>query len=73
MPPGNDQAHESFQAIAHTMLAKHRGKKSPIVFVNHRPNIDALTMEILSIGELLVGVIAEDGEIKTIGSIRLHE
>ena len=71
MPPGNDQALESFQAIASAMLAKHRGK-SPIVFVNHRPNIDALTMELLKIGELLVGMVTEDGEIETLGSIQLE-
>jgi len=69
-PPGDHQALESFQTVASTMLAEHRGK-SPIVFVNHRPNIDALTMELLKIGELLVGVITEDGEIEPLGSIRL--
>jgi hypothetical protein len=70
-PLGNDQALEAFQAVAATMLAEHRGK-APIVFVNHRPNIDALTMELLNIGELLVGVITEDGEIETLGIIQLE-
>jgi broad specificity phosphatase PhoE len=70
-PPQNDQVLETFQTVAGTMLAEHRGK-SPIVFVNHRPNIDALTMELLKIGELLVGVITEDGEIETLGIIQLE-
>jgi len=70
--PENDQALETFQAVAGTMLAEHRGK-SPVVFVNHRPNIDALTMELLKIGELLVGVITEDGEIETLGIIQLKQ
>jgi len=69
-PPDNDQALKTFQSVAGTMLAEHRGK-SPVVFVNHRPNIDALTMELLKIGELLVGVIGEDGEIDTLGIIQL--
>lgn len=68
--PENTQALERFQTLAGTMLAEHRGN-SPIVFVNHRPNIDALTMELLKIGELLVGVITNDGEIETIGKIKL--
>ncbi|MEJ2178973.1 MAG: histidine phosphatase family protein [Gammaproteobacteria bacterium] len=71
MSPENTQALEAFQTIASTILAEHRGQ-SPIVFVNHRPNIDALTMELLKIGELLVGVITDDGEIETIGKIRLE-
>lgn len=71
MPTKNDQALEIFQTVASTMLAEHRGK-SPIVFVNHRSNIDALTMELLNIGELLVGVITEDGEIETLGRIQLE-
>ena len=71
MPPENDQALEVFQTVTGTMLAEHRGK-SPIVFVNHRPNIDTLTMELLKIGELLVGVITDDGEIEALGKIRLE-
>jgi len=69
MPPENAQALEAFQTVTSTMLAEHRGR-SPIVFVNHRPNIDALTMELLQIGELLVGVITDDGEIEVLGKIQ---
>jgi hypothetical protein len=43
------------------------------VFVNHRPNIDAMTMELIQIGELLVGSITEDGEIEVRGKIRLEQ
>ncbi|MCP5413377.1 MAG: histidine phosphatase family protein [Chromatiaceae bacterium] len=71
-PPESDQGFETFQTVAGTMLAEHRGML-PVVFVNHRPNIDALTMELLKIGELLVGVITEDGEIETLGIIQLEQ
>jgi phosphohistidine phosphatase SixA len=72
MLPENTQALEAFLTVAGSMLAEHRGK-TPIVFVNHRPNIDALTMELLNIGELLVGVITEDGEIESLGKISLNQ
>ena len=66
----NDQ--EAFQEIASKLFTKHRGK-SPIVFINHRPNIDTLTMELINIGELLVGTLDEDGEIEVLGKIRLEQ
>lgn len=68
--PENDQSLKTFQTVASAMLSKYRGR-SPIVFVNHRPNIDALTMELLKIGELLIGIVTEDGEIETLGRIQL--
>ena len=71
-PTEDFQGQEAFQAIASKLLSKHRGK-SPIVFVNHRPNIDALTMELINIGELLVGTLTEDGEIEVLGKIRLEQ
>jgi broad specificity phosphatase PhoE len=71
MPPEDSKALELFQTVAGNMLAEHRGK-SPVVFVNHRPNIDALTMELLKIGEILVGVITDDGEIEVLGKILLE-
>ncbi len=70
-PAVDSQGQDEFQTVASELLTKHRGK-SPIVFVNHRPNIDALTMELISIGELLVGTLAEDGEIEVLGRIRLE-
>ena len=41
------------------------------MFVNHRPNIDLLTMELINIGDLLVGSISEAGEIEVLGTIRV--
>jgi len=66
------EGQEAFQEVASALLSKHRGKL-PIVFVNHRPNIDALAMELINIGELLVGTLAEDGEIEVLGKIRLEQ
>ena len=70
-PTGDSEGQEAFQATASALLRKHRGKL-PIVFVNHRPNIDAMTMELLEIGELLVGTVTEDGEIEVLGKIQLE-
>lgn len=69
-PELDDQGQEAFQTVTNDLLTKHRGK-TPIVFVNHRPNINALTMELIKIGELLVGKIDEDGEIEVLGKISL--
>jgi len=66
------QGQEVFEAVATELLDKHKGK-APIVFVNHRPNIDALTMELINIDELLVGSLAEDGEIEIHGKIRIEQ
>jgi len=66
----NTQRQEVFQRKANNLLLKYRGK-TPIVFVNHRPNIDSITMELLSLGEMLVGVISESGEIEILGKIRV--
>ena len=69
--PASDSAGlAAFQARARELLKQHRGEV-PIVFVNHRPNIDVLTMELLDIGELLVGVISDDGEVEISGTIRI--
>lgn len=65
------QRQETFEAKARTLLAKYRGK-SPIVFVSHRPNIDALTMELIDDGDLLVGRINEAGKVETLGKIRVE-
>ena len=68
-PASDSIGQEAFQAKARELLKEHKGEV-PIVFVNHRPNIDALTMELLGIGELLVGGISEDGEVEVFGKIR---
>ena len=70
-PMADIEGQEVFQATAHSLLRKHRGR-SPIVFVNHRPNIDAMTMELIGIGELLIGSVAEHGEVEILGKIRLE-
>jgi len=59
-----------FQVKARTLLRRYRGQ-APIVFVNHRPNIDLLTMELLDIGDLLIGTVSESGEIEVLDRIRL--
>jgi phosphohistidine phosphatase SixA len=66
------EGQEEFQATASALLREHRGR-SPIVFVNHRPNIDAMTMELIEIGELLVGKVTEDGEVEVLGKIRIAQ
>ena len=68
---GDIQGQEIFQAKASALLREHRGK-TPIVFVNHRPNIDSLTMELISIGDLLIGTVTETGEIEVLGKIRVE-
>jgi len=62
------QGQESFLARARALLGRHRGR-TPIVFVNHRSNIDSLTMELLNIGDLLVGTVTESGEVAVAGRI----
>jgi len=64
------QGQESFQARARALLGRHRGR-TPIVFVNHRPNIDSLTLELLNVGDLLVGTVTESGEVEVAGRIRV--
>jgi len=67
----DDAAMESFHDKTGTLLSRYRGK-TPIVFVNHRPNIDSLTMELLEIGDLLVGNITDTGEIEVAGRVRIE-
>lgn len=68
--PEDTHGQDSFQAKASELLSTHRGS-TPIAFVNHRPNIDSLTMELIEIGELLIGTVTEDGEIEIVGKIRV--
>jgi len=67
----DDAAMESFHDKTGVLLSRYRGK-TPIVFVNHRPNIDSLTMELLEIGDLLIGNITDTGEIEVAGRIRIE-
>jgi phosphohistidine phosphatase SixA len=68
---GDTQEREIFQAKAGALFRQYRGK-SPIVFVNHRLNIDSLTMELINIGDLLIGSVTETGEIEVLGKIRVE-
>jgi phosphohistidine phosphatase SixA len=70
-PTADALGQEMFQARASELLRQNRGN-APIVFVNHRPNIDSLTMELIDIGELLIGSVTEDGEVEVIGKIRVE-
>jgi phosphohistidine phosphatase SixA len=69
--PADMDGHDSFRAKAIELLSMYRGS-TPIAFVNHRPNIDSLTMELVGIGELLIGTVTEDGEIEILGKIRVN-
>lgn len=68
--PEDTHGQDSFRAKAIELLSMYRGS-TPIVFVNHRPNIDSLTMELMGIGELLIGTVTEDGEIVILEKIRV--
>jgi hypothetical protein len=67
----NSQGQKKFLTRAKNLLLEYRGK-TPIAFVNHRPNIDSLTMELLDPGEMLVGSVNENGEIEVSGKIRIE-
>ena len=67
----DSQGQERFLAKASALLSKYRGT-IPIVFVNHRPNIDWLTMELINIGDLLIGTVTETGEIEVLGKLRVE-
>ncbi len=69
--PEDTNGQDSFQAKASELLSVYRGS-TPIAFVNHRPNIDSLTMELIGIGELLIGTVTEDGEVELMGKIRVE-
>ena len=51
-------------------IASQRGTV-PVVLVNHRPNIDRLTMELIDEGELLVGRAKASEEIDVLGRIKV--
>lgn len=51
------------------LLARHAGKGN-VALVTHRPNIDALTMELVEEGEAIVARIQPDGSLDVVGRIR---
>ena len=69
-PVSDTPGQEAFLDRASALLTQYRGD-TPVVFVNHRPNIDSLTMELLDIGDLLVGNITDQGEVEVLGRIRV--
>ena len=60
-----------FERKAQSLISSHRGS-SPVVFVSHRPNIDLLSLELISEGELLVGRANEKGEFDLLGKIAVQ-
>jgi phosphohistidine phosphatase SixA len=62
-----DQAQARTKAIT-ALLAGHAGKGN-VALVTHRPNIDALTMELVEEGEAVVARIGADGELQIVGRI----
>ena len=62
---------DAFLVRAAELLRIHRGHR-PIVFVNHRPNIDSLTMELIEPGDLLVGSVTDAGEVEIVGLIQVE-
>lgn len=67
---GDASRQDAFHAKVATLLGQHRGE-TPVVLVNHRPNIDAMTMELIDIGDLLVGTISDTGEVEVLGRIHI--
>jgi phosphohistidine phosphatase SixA len=61
---------KGFERKAQSLIASHRGP-IPVVFVNHRPNIDRLAMELIDEGDLLVGRANANGEIDVLGTIKV--
>ena len=57
-----------FEEKAQSLIASHRGV-SPLIFVNHRPNIDLLSLELIDEGVLLVARASPTGEITVLGKI----
>ena len=51
------------------LLARHAGKGN-VALVTHRPNIDALTMEIVEEGEAIVAKIQPSGELDVVGRVK---
>jgi phosphohistidine phosphatase SixA len=61
----------AFALTAQSLIASRRGT-SPVVFVSHRPNIELLSLELISEGELLVGRANVNGEVDVLGKINVQ-
>lgn len=60
-----------FERTAQALIASQRGAV-PVVFVSHRPNIDLLSLELISEGELLVARTGAGGELTVLGRIEVQ-
>jgi phosphohistidine phosphatase SixA len=61
----------AFERKAQSLIASRRGS-SPVVFISHRPNIELLSLELISEGELLVGRVNVKGEVDVLGKIEVQ-
>lgn len=61
----------AFERKALSLIASHRGS-SPVVFVNHRPNIELLSLELIGDGELLVSRVNVKGELDVLGKLEVR-
>lgn len=61
----------AFERKAQSLIVTYRGS-SPVVFVNHRPNIDLLSLELIAEGELLVTRANAKGEVDVLGKITVQ-
>ena len=66
----NEEKHQLFLDKAKELLIGNRGDR-PIVFISHRPNVEALSFELISVTELIVGRVEANGEIEVIGILKL--
>jgi len=44
-----------------------------VVFISHRPNIELLSLELISEGELLVGRANVKGELDVLGKVEVQQ
>ena len=61
---------QAYEKKARELIATRRGAV-PIVFVNHIPNIDRFTMELVENGELIVGRATASGDVEVLGRMRV--
>ena len=62
-----EQGQERTKAITE-LLTRHAGKGN-VALISHRPNIDAITLELVEEGEAVVARIQFNGELDVIGRI----
>ena len=66
----DSERYDSFLEKAKELLVASRGD-IPVIFVSHQPNIEALTFELISVTELLLGTINDSGEIEVLDKYEL--